>query len=161
MIINEKDLPKIREKHKHQKIVYCSGSFDLVHIGHVLHFEFCKKQGDILVVNIGSDKDIQRNKGIGRPILNQKIRLETVSLLKPVDYCFVGQEFKDGQSPFANLESVLKSLRPDIYVINKDSKSLIPLSKTMAQKYKFKLVISNRKHPISTTEIIQKIKNLD
>lgn len=160
MIIKQKDLSKIRKRHKDQKIVYCSGSFDLPHIGHALYFKFCKDQGDILIVNIGPDKDIRRNKGADRPIINQKMRLATISFFKPVDYCFIGQEFKDGKNPFANLESVLKKLRPDIYVINKDSKSQIPLLKTMARKYNFKLIISSRKHPLSTTEIIQKIKNL-
>lgn len=160
MIINQKDLSKVRTKHQRQRIVYCSGSFDLLHIGHILHLKFCKKQGDILVVNIGPDKDISKNKGADRPIMNQKIRLETVSILEPVDYCFVGQEFKDGEDPFSNLEKVLEKLKPDVYVVNRDSTKLAPLLKNFVKKYNFKLAVSNRKYSISTTEIIRKIKNL-
>lgn len=160
MIIHQKDLPKLRKKHRHQKIVYCSGSFDLLNIGHILHFEFCKKQGDILVVNIGADKDIRRNKGDDRPVLSEKIRLQMINSLKSIDYCFIGKEYHDGENPFVNLESVLLNLKPDIYVVNRDSKKLIPLLKRLSDKYDFKLVISNRKHPISTTQIMRKIKNL-
>ena len=49
-VIDFKDLPRIREKHKNEKIAVCAGVFDLTHAGHILFFEDCKKYGDILVV---------------------------------------------------------------------------------------------------------------
>ena len=159
-IININNLAKLMKNYRHQKIVYCSGSFNLLNVGHIIHFEFCKKQGDILVVNIGPDKDIRRNKGNDRPILPQKIRLQIINSLKPIDYCFIGKEYRDGEDPFTNLESILKKLQPDIYVINNDSQKQIPLLKKFSKKYKFKLIVSNRKHPLSTTDIIEKIKAL-
>src|SRR3989338_1824789 len=70
-ILKRKNLPSIRKKHKDQKIVYCDGAFDLVHVGHVLFFEDCKQYGDILVVGLGSDALIKKNKGKDRPILNE------------------------------------------------------------------------------------------
>ena len=35
-----------------KKVVLCHGVFDLVHPGHILHFEQAKEMGDILVVSI-------------------------------------------------------------------------------------------------------------
>ena len=61
-------------KNKGMKIGLCHGVFDLLHIGHIKHFTSAKKFGDLLVVSITSDKYV--NKGPGRPIFNEKLRLE-------------------------------------------------------------------------------------
>ena len=50
-----------------KKLVLCHGVFDLLHIGHIKHFEDAKKQGDILIVSITPDKHV--NKGPNKPIL--------------------------------------------------------------------------------------------
>src|SRR3989344_6331411 len=88
-IISQEDLSKIRKRHHRQKIVFCSGTFDLTHAGHILFLEDCKAQGDILVVGVGHDNDIRMIKGPSRPILSGWIRLYTISQLKPPDYCFI------------------------------------------------------------------------
>ena len=161
--ISEKNLGKIREKHSDHKIVFCSGSFDLVHSGHVLFFEDCKKLGDILVVSVGPDIDIKNNKGNNRPILNQHVRLKMVSSLKPVDYCFIGERYAPKKHIFYSIEKVLKKLKPDVWVVNADAFS-IPDRKELAKKYGIKIVVLKRWCPakfdnISTTKIIEKIKN--
>ena len=39
MILEELiELQDLREKNKDKTIVYCSGSFDLLHVGHILFF---------------------------------------------------------------------------------------------------------------------------
>ena len=47
-----KELSKIITHHKSngQKVVHCHGVFDLLHIGHIKHFEEAKTFGDVLVV---------------------------------------------------------------------------------------------------------------
>ena len=67
-ILNHKNL--INLKKNNQRIVLCHGVFDLVHIGHIKHFEEAKENGDVLVVSVTSDKFV--NKGPGRPIYNDK-----------------------------------------------------------------------------------------
>ena len=158
-----KSLPGIRKKYKDKKIVFCSGSFDLTHAGHVLFFEDCKKYGNILVVGLGSDKLIRKYKDRKRPILNNHLRLKMVDSLKPVDIVFLN-ESKVTEHPHAINEVALRDLQPDVYIINKDA-SDIPYRKTMAKKFGVKLIILNRRCPkkfrrISTTKIIEKIKNL-
>lgn len=162
IIDSHKDLPKIRNKHRREKIVFCSGSFDLPHAGHVLFFEDCRKRGDVLIVGVGGDEIISKNKGPNRPILNEHIRLKTIDSFKPVNYCFLDY-VSTKTSPLAILNLVFEKMRPDAYVINEDAFD-IPYRKTLANKYGIKLVIIKRRCPakfnkISTSNIINKIKN--
>ena len=46
---------------KTRKIIHCHGVFDLVHPGHLRHFDFCKSKADILVVSLTADKFIKNN----------------------------------------------------------------------------------------------------
>jgi cytidyltransferase-like protein len=160
-LVKYKDLPGIRNKFKDKKIVFCSGSFDLTHAGHVLFFEDCKKCGDVLVVGVGSDKLINKFKDDKRPVLNNHLRLKMVDSLKPVDLVFLN-ESKATEHPQTINEVAFRNLKPDVYVINKDA-SDIPYRKTMAKKYGVKMVILERRCPpefgnISTTQLINKIK---
>ena len=111
------ELRDLRKIFRDKKIVFCSGSFDLTHAGHILFFEDCKKYGDLLFVSIGSDILLRRYKGDSRPILNENIRMKTVDSLKPVDYCFLDNILKENNNCYG-LELAFEMLRPDVYVIN-------------------------------------------
>ena len=157
-----KNLYQIKQQHKGKKIVFCSGSFDLTHAGHLLFFEDCKKLGDILVVMIGGDKAIRRGKGNERPILNEHLRIRMIDALKPVDYTLIDEIDPVDIHPLHAVDRALEALRPDVYVINQDA-SDIPYRENLAQKYGVELVILERTCPeefeeVSTTKIIEKIK---
>ena len=77
-----KILPKLKSKKK--KIVLCHGVFDLLHIGHIKHFEQSKSFGDILIVSITKDQFI--NKGPNRPAFNEQLRSKTLASLSVIDY---------------------------------------------------------------------------
>jgi len=68
-------------------IVHCHGTFDLVHPGHIAHFEEAKALGDILVVTITAEKFV--NKGPGRPYFNDQLRSRWLAALECVDYVVV------------------------------------------------------------------------
>ncbi|MEK6880562.1 MAG: adenylyltransferase/cytidyltransferase family protein [Nanoarchaeota archaeon] len=167
MILTYSELEKIREKHKDQKIVICSGTFDLTHVGHILFFEDCKKLGDILVVAVGSDEATKLYKGDKRPILNQYVRLKTVDSFKPVDYT-VADDFKLQESPTDFLSALFpafEKLQPDIWVVNEDAFD-IEKRKEIAAKYNMKLIVLKRWAPPefevpSASKIIEKVKSLD
>ena len=161
--ISYSDLPKLRKKHKNQKIVFCTGTFDLTHAGHVLFFEECKKYGDILVVGLGGDRLVRKYKGDQRPILNHFVRLKMILSLKPVDYCLLDLVLH--KDPHYQIKLGLEKLKPDVYFVASDAFDL-PLRKEFAKKYKAKLVIAKRTCPpelenISTSKIIEKIKGLN
>ncbi|MDD5489585.1 MAG: adenylyltransferase/cytidyltransferase family protein [Candidatus Moranbacteria bacterium] len=155
----------IRKKHKNEKIVFCSGCFDLTHAGHVLFFEDCKNLGDILIVGTGPDADLKNYKGEKRPILNEQLRLKMISSMKVVDYAFIlPPVLSDSGNLLGNLERIFEKLRPDIYAINDDAFD-IPYREKITKKLNIKLAVLKRWCPpefenISTTQIINKIKNL-
>ncbi|MEK6933977.1 MAG: adenylyltransferase/cytidyltransferase family protein [Nanoarchaeota archaeon] len=163
MIITPEDLPVIREKHKDQKIVFCSGTFDLPHVGHLLFFEDCKKQGDILVVAIGKDANIKDYKGDKRPIMNEHIRLKMVDGMKPVDYALLDTYDAPKDDPLFLINYLIEKLKPEVYVINNDAFN-ISYRQEMTKRNNIKLVILERNCPpefdnISTTKLIEKIKS--
>ena len=72
-----------------RRIVHCHGVFDLLHVGHLRHFEQAKKHGDILVVTLTPDRFV--NKGTNRPAFPQDLRAEVIAALDCVDYVAVNR----------------------------------------------------------------------
>lgn len=99
-----------KEKEKGNKIVNCHGCFDLLHPGHILHFNAAKKYGDILIVTVTPDKFVR--KGPGRPIFNEQLRMESIASLANVDYVALNK--------WDTAINSLKLLKPDFYVKGKD-----------------------------------------
>jgi cytidyltransferase-like protein len=70
-----------------QRIVQCHGTFDLIHPGHLVHFEEARALGDVLVVTVTGERFV--NKGPGRPYFNDETRARWLAALRPVDYVVV------------------------------------------------------------------------
>jgi rfaE bifunctional protein kinase chain/domain len=70
-------------------VVHCHGVFDLMHVGHIRHFELAKKLGDVLIVTI--TPDVYVNKGPNRPVFNENQRAWAISALACVDYVAVNK----------------------------------------------------------------------
>lgn len=97
-------------KKKGKKIVQCHGVFDLLHPGHIRHFESAGKQGDVLIVTLTKDKYV--NKGPGRPVFNQRLRAESIAALECVDYVAVNE--------WPTATEAIKKLKPDVYAKGSD-----------------------------------------
>ncbi len=166
-IIKYNDLSEIREQHRDKKIVFCSGTFDLPHAGHVLFFEDCKRYGEILVVALGVDELTREFKGEKRPILNEHIRLKTVDSFKPVDYSLlVGRDYHSSSYPLSvsTFPKLFDLLKPNKWVVNKDAQD-IPMRHELANRFNVELIVLERYCPrefedISTTKLIEKIRAL-
>lgn len=106
-IKNLQELAEILEKlkKKGKKIVLAYGVFDLVHPGHIFHFEEAKKEGDILVVGVTADQFVK--KGPDRPFFREEIRAKNLAALEMVDYVIIDYH------PHA--VELIKKLKPDIY----------------------------------------------
>ena len=85
-ILSLKDLSKKIDtlKKRGKKVVHCHGVFDVLHAGHVQHFDSAKKLGDILIVSVTRDEHV--NKGPNRPIFPIETRLQCIAALEKVDY---------------------------------------------------------------------------
>jgi rfaE bifunctional protein nucleotidyltransferase chain/domain len=88
-----------------RKIVLCHGVFDLLHPGHIAHLEEAKALGDILVVSITAASYV--NRGPGRPIFSDDLRLYSLASIACVDYVLL--------APVATALEVLDRVQPDIY----------------------------------------------
>ena len=82
-IVTLAELTGLRERLRDQRIVLCHGAFDLVHMGHVLHFEEAASLGDILVVTITADKFITKKRSVS---FTEEYRMRQVAALEIVDY---------------------------------------------------------------------------
>ena len=83
----EKVLKSLKKRGK--KIVHCHGVFDLLHIGHIKHFESAKKFGDILIVTVTPDKFV--NKGFNRPHFNSQQRIEGLASIEIIDFVILNK----------------------------------------------------------------------
>ena len=70
-------------------IVLTSGSFDLIHLGHVKYLQRAKEFGGVLVVGVDSDAKIRRRKGDDRPMVPEAERLEMLAYQRPVDLIYL------------------------------------------------------------------------
>jgi FAD synthetase len=97
------------------KVVLASGTFDLLHLGHVKYLEEAKKAGGKnakLMVIVARDKTVEKRKGT-RPVMPEEHRRALVESLKVVDDVILGYEDFD-------IGMVIEKLKPDIVAVGYD-----------------------------------------
>lgn len=142
-----------------KKIVFAMGTFDVLHLGHVLFLEQAKKYGDVLIVGIGSDKNVKMLKGKNRPIYPERLRAAMVTAIDFADYTVILTEnYKNKKDDYSECISKIK---PDVFVLNGDDPAKNE-TKTITKKMgiEFKLIKrSSSKIPfVSTTSTHKKIE---
>jgi FAD synthetase len=86
--------------------VVATGTFDILHPGHLYYLEESRKLGDELHVIVARDANVKHKP---RPILPEEQRLIMVGALKPVDHALLG----DLHDMFKPIEEI----RPDIITL--------------------------------------------
>jgi rfaE bifunctional protein kinase chain/domain/rfaE bifunctional protein nucleotidyltransferase chain/domain len=89
-----------------RKVAHCHGCFDLLHIGHIRHFQQAKSFGDVLIVTLTPDRYV--NKGPGRPAFSEELRLEALAALDVVDFVALNR--------WPQAVELLKLVKPNFYV---------------------------------------------
>jgi FAD synthetase len=89
--------------------VLATGTFDILHPGHILYLRKAKELGDELFVIVSRDSMVQHK---SRPILPEQQRLQVVQALEMVDHAELGSE-RDIFEP-------LKLIKPDIIALGFD-----------------------------------------
>ena len=92
-----------------KKLVFFSGTFDLFHYGHFSALNKAAKLGDILLVQVDSNKLVKIRKGKDRPILDEQYRAQIISSLNFVNYVFISDK------PSENSLKLLV-IKPDIFI---------------------------------------------
>jgi rfaE bifunctional protein nucleotidyltransferase chain/domain len=93
-----------------KRVSHCHGCFDLLHLGHIKHFEAAREPADALVVTITPDQFV--NKGPGRPVFNEQMRLETLASLEIVDFVALNR--------WPTAIELLELIKPTYYVKGQD-----------------------------------------
>lgn len=104
---------------KKKKVVLASGTFDLLHYGHVKYLEEAKKTGGKnaeLIVIVARDSTIKKRKG-RKPVMPEDQRRSLVEALKVVDEAILGYEDFD-------MIKVVEKTNPDIIAVGHDQSDI-------------------------------------
>ena len=159
-VIKRDHLAEIRERHPDQKIIFCSGCYDILQSGHAVFFSQCRLYGDVLVVGVGRDHVVAELKGPGRPVNPENNRLYLVAAFQDVNYATLNDmDLSPGKIDF---QGVMKGLKPDIFVLNEDDSGMdekVALCKEIGTEMIFVTrEVPEVLQPTSTTRIIDKIQ---
>ena len=69
--------------------IVATGTFDILHPGHLYYLEESKKLGDELFVIVARDTNVKHKP---RPVIPEEHRLAMVAALKPVDHAILGDK---------------------------------------------------------------------
>ena len=87
-----------------------TGTFDLLHMGHIYYLREAKKLGDTLAVVVATDATVRKLKH--DPITPQEIRVNLIKELKMVDEAYLGHE--------DDMYSIVEEIKPDIIALGFD-----------------------------------------
>jgi len=90
--------------------VMATGTFDLLHMGHIYYLKEAKKLGDKLVVVVARDSTVRKLKH--EPITPEEMRLDIIKELKIVDEAVLGHE--------DDMYATVKEIKPDIIALGYD-----------------------------------------
>lgn len=138
------------EKQQGKTTVFTNGCFDILHAGHIQYLNEAGGLGNRLIVAVNSDASVKRLKGPTRPINNTQDRMAVLASLKAVDWVI---EF-DEDTP----ESLLKQLQPDILVKGGDYSIDQVVGAEIVQSYGGDVKVLSLQEGLSTTKIIESIK---
>jgi len=128
------------------RIVWCNGTFDILHPGHIELFKVGKSLGDKLIVATDTDEKIRQDKGASKPINNLCDRISMLQAIKYIDEVFYFNDRKE-------LEGLIELYSPDILLLGDDWKGGDVVGIQYAKEVRFLPRLN-----YSTTEIIDKIR---
>ena len=138
-------LGDLRALYEGKTIVFANGCFDLLHVGHVELFNFCRQHGDIVVVGLNSDESIRRLKGDGRPVNSIETRKAVLESITQVDHVIVFDE----DTPY----TILQALRPHRLVKGSDYTH----DQVVGREFVDEVLLFDFVAGFSSTSIIQRI----
>ena len=90
--------------------VMATGTFDLLHMGHIYFLKEAKKLGDRLCVVVATDLTVRKLKH--EPVNPEEIRLNLIKELRVVDEAYLGHE--------QDMYSIVEEIKPDIIALGYD-----------------------------------------
>jgi glycerol-3-phosphate cytidylyltransferase len=130
----------------HTVVGFTCSSFDLLHAGHVLMLEECKRMCDYLIVGLQTDPTIDRPGLKNKPVQSIFERQIQLRGSKYVDEIFV----YDTESDLMNM---IKSLPIHVRFVGEEYRNKDFTGKDYCLDNNIELIYNSRKHRFSTTEL--------
>jgi rfaE bifunctional protein nucleotidyltransferase chain/domain len=93
-----------------QRVVLTSGSYDMLHVGHLRYLELARNQGDFLIVGLDSDEKARKRKGEYRPVVPEDERAEVLCHSRSVDIIVIKQVGWDKHA-------LIQTVSPDVLIL--------------------------------------------
>lgn len=90
--------------------VMATGTFDILHMGHIYYLKNAKKLGDKLIVVVACDSTVRRLKH--QPVNPEQTRLNLIKELKIVDEAYLGHR--------DDMYKIVQEIKPDIIALGYD-----------------------------------------
>tara|TARA_B100000315_G_scaffold225262_1_gene231367 strand:+ start:212 stop:727 length:516 start_codon:yes stop_codon:yes gene_type:complete len=168
--INKK-IVSINQLYKYKlnrKIGLCWGGFDLLHAGHILHFEFASQKCNTLIVAINSDETFP-DKGENRPLLSEKSRANIIASIEFVDFVtiYYGNYLDPDNSkgiihgivqntPYIPLDIII-AIKPDFYFKGAEYIDEEIPEKKIVEENGGKIICGPNNPVFSSSELINKL----
>jgi len=151
----EADIFIAKAREEGRSIGLCVGGFDLLHPGHVKHFESAKAACDVLVVGVTTDTHVAERKGEGRPIYPAELRAYMIASLACVDLVVI--------SDHALAVPFIERFKPDRYIkgpdyINNDEPGIL-LERESIEKAGGEMFYTEDEK-LATSEIIAYVRSM-
>lgn len=123
--------------------VITTGSYDVLHVGHIRLLKYAKSLGDKLIVCTDTDRRIKEKKGVNRPFNKLFNRVELLQSIKYVDDVWTfDTDYR--------LEDIYKLVKPDILVLGDEYMQKHIVGREFVKEIKF----FDAPREISSTNII-------
>lgn len=133
------------------KIGITCSTFDLLHAGHIIMLEDCKKHCDFLICALQVDPTIDREEK-NKPVQSLVERYIQLNGVKYVDQIIPYSTEKE-------LEEIFKSLKIDVRIIGEEYKEKNYTAKDICIKRNIEIVYNKREHDFSSSELRQRVKS--
>ena len=134
---------------KKGKVGFTAGSFDLLHAGHVLMLEDCKRVCDWLIVAVQSDPTIDRSSK-NKPIQEYEERILVVKSSRYIDEIVL-------YDTEADLHRLLTDIKPNIRIIGSDWKG----KEYTGHELPIEMYFHERNHDWSTSDLRRRVHSAE
>jgi rfaE bifunctional protein kinase chain/domain len=124
-----------------KKVVFVSGHFNVLHVGHLRLLRFAKECGNYLIVGVESDKIAG-----DAAYVNENLRLEGIKSISWIDESFIFNE---------ELIKVIEKIKPDFVVKGKEHEFSNNIEDAILKKIGGKLVFSSGESLFSSIDLIR------
>jgi rfaE bifunctional protein kinase chain/domain len=124
-----------------KKIIFVSGTFNVIHSGHARLLRYARSLGDYLIVGVTSDKLAGKES-----FVHQKLRIENLKLFSGIDKVIL----------INNLKKTILKIKPNIIVKGKEYKFIENPESDYINKIGARLAFSSGEVVFSSTKLINK-----